>query len=158
AWVLALLTLRPGRRRAPPVAACAVIAGFGIAAAAWTWPIVETLARIPAIGQMLPLRFHEWIPLCAAALAAFELDRLGEDARERPSRALALIAGAAAFGAAAVLLFLRFRGTYAASGGLSAERRGLALLLAVLAVVAVVGIAAARARRPARVFAPALTA
>lgn len=156
-WTLVLLTLRPGRRRAPPVFAAIFIAAFAAVEAAWTWPVVEAVSRVPAIGMVLPMRFHAWVTLCATVLAAFELDRLRADVRERPTRALALTAGAAIFGTAAVALFFRLRRTYAAIGGISAERKDLALLLVVLAVIGAAGVAAAKARRPELLLAPVLT-
>ncbi len=150
AWILALLTLRPGSKRRPEAYGLAAIGAIAFAVSGRTWPAIEALARVPGLGVMLTVRFQAWIAVCAAALAAFEFDRWRRDVAANPRRALWLTAAALAFGAAAAAVFLRLSPRYVANGGYRAEATSLAI---VAIVVAAIGAAAALAaiRRRARV-------
>jgi len=151
-WVLVLLVLRPGSRRRREVWALAAIAAGATAAATRVWPFAEILSRVPGFSLMIPIRFHEWIPLCAAGMAAFELDRLRADVARHPRRGLWAAGGAVIFGILGLVVFLHLRPVYAALGGLRQEGKTLLVLAGALAIVAAAGIAASRypARRGTR--------
>jgi len=146
AWVLVLMTLRPGSRRRRETFALAAMAAGAVAAATWTWPAVEVLARIPGLGMMLPLRFQGWLPLCVATIAAFEFDRWRRDVSADPRRALALTAAAAAFALLGAAVFLRYRSAYVAIGAYRAQAIAFGSLFVLLAAIGGAGIAAARPR------------
>ncbi len=116
--LFALLILRPGsrRRREAIVLLALILLALGIATG--QWPFLEIVSRVPGLDDVSPLRFLAWLALAVPLLAALELDRLIEDAKD---------AGASAHPharfaplAAAVLLFA------AAAGGLDFQRRELA--------------------------------
>jgi hypothetical protein len=140
AWILALLTLRPGSRRRRETLGFAAIAAIAFAVSGRTWPAIEALARVPGLGVMLTVRFQAWIAISAAALAAFEFDRWRRDVAANPRQALWMTAAAAAFGGAVAAVFLHLRPRYLANGGYRAEAASLGL---VAVVVAAIGAAAA---------------
>jgi len=140
AWILALMTLRPGSKRRRETLGLAAVGAIGFAVSGRTWPVIEGLARIPGLGIMLTVRFQAWIAVSAAALAAFEFDRWRRDVAADPRRALWMTGAAAAFGGAAAAVFLRLRPLYAANGGYRAEAASLGI---VAIVVAALGAAAA---------------
>jgi len=140
AWILALLTLRPGSRRRRETLGFVAIGAIAFAVSGRTWPAIEALARVPGLGVMLTVRFQAWIVVCAAALAAFEFDRWRRDVAANPRQALWMTAAAAAFGGVSAALFLRLRPLYVANGGYRAEAASLAI---VATVVAAIGAAAA---------------
>lgn len=88
AWASAALVLRPGspRRRAALALLLPLAAGLGVAVG--QWPFAEAAAALPGLRWIFPLRFFSWVALAGAALAAFELDRLGRDLPARAARLL----------------------------------------------------------------------
>ncbi|HWC65890.1 MAG TPA: hypothetical protein VG777_07395, partial [Thermoanaerobaculia bacterium] len=146
AWVLVLLVLRPGSRRRAETVGFVAIGAAAAVEAAWSWPAVGIVARLPGLGSISPVRFHGWIPLCVAALAALEFDRWKEDLRTGRRAGFWLAGAALAFGAAAYAVFRHLRGAYLAVGSLETEKAGLRSLAAVLAAVAAAGVIAALAR------------
>jgi len=141
AWLLALLVLRPGSVRRREIAGLAAIAGLALAAAAWTWPLVELVSHLPGIGVMLPLRFLGWVPIAVSALAAFELDRLRIDLVAAPRSVLWLLAAAILFAAGGAAVFRHFRPAYVSAGGYAAEKsdlRGLGFILVAVGVAAAI--------------------
>ena len=143
AWLLALLTLRPGSKRRSEALGLAAIAVLALAITARCWPFIEILARIPGLGVMITVRFQAWITLAAAALAALEFDRFRRDLAADRRQALWIPAAAAAFGAAAAAVFLRHGPAFAAVGGQRAAAMWLATLGAILAAIAAAGAIAA---------------
>jgi hypothetical protein len=135
-WVCALCVLRPGSRRSALTPVLAAVILFAIAEAAGVWPVAELVALLPGIRLMLPLRFYAWIPVAGAALAALEADRLVLDLR--PRRGTRGVVAAAAFGSAALLVFLVFRREYVEAGQIPMQTRRLAVTLATLCALGVV--------------------
>jgi len=153
-WSAALLLARPGspRRRAAWVLTAILICGWGVAVG--QWPFAELFARIPAIRYLFPLRFHSWVALAGAAIAALELDRYARDAASGRASPAAAVATPLALGCAATLLYFRFRPEHAAAGGLRFQTRQLTVILWVLGLAAALALFAKG--RPG-VFVPGLT-
>ncbi len=145
-WSTALLVLRPGSRRPRVEWALVGILLCGLAVAVGQWPMAEIFAKLPGLGYLFPIRFHSWVALAGAAIAALELDRLARDLDSRRRAHLAAAAIPLALGAAAVLVYLRFATEHAEKGATASQMRQLIVILAVLAAAAA-WILAAR-RRP----------
>ncbi|MCA1617360.1 MAG: YfhO family protein [Acidobacteria bacterium] len=99
---------------------------------------------------MLPTRYLTWVAFGAAAVAAFEADRLRIDLEARRGAAIALLPVAGALVVAALFVSWRLAPLHAAAGGLASQRHALILSLAALGGVAAAAIAAAVNRTAAR--------
>ncbi len=137
----ALLILRPGVKRRPDSVALLVPVGLALAVATALWPFFEIFLHIPGVRFMLPTRYLSWVAFGGAALAAFELDRLGRDLRARPRAALALLPIAGVLAAAAVLVHRRLAPLHASGGGAEAQMQALLFSLAALGATAAVAVA-----------------
>ena len=144
---LALLLFRPGAGRRKAELALLLPLGLGAAAATGTWPVFEAAIRVPGLRLMFVLRYFSLVALAGPAIAAFEADRLARDVPSRRRAALSLAASAGALVLVALWTYRRLAPIHAAAGGLSSQKRALALAVAALAAVAAAGIAAWR--RPA---------
>jgi hypothetical protein len=143
-WAAALLVARPGGKRAPAALAMLVPAVVGWGAAIGMWPFAEVIGHIPVLRLITPLRFFLWLAVPAAAICAFELDRLREDMRRKDRRAYWAIAVPLALAAGAVAAARHFAPRYASAGilaGESAELRSTLLRLAVAAILLGLGLA-----------------
>ena len=137
--ILALLVLRPGRRRRETVALL-VLAAAGVLVAIGQWPFLEAVSRIPLLRFVVPDRLLTWAALALPLLAALELDRYARDAAagRTPWRALA-VAGAGV-AAAAVGWHAAHRGAHALAGGAAFQTRALAAACAVALALAAAGL------------------
>lgn len=105
AWLAALLILRPGSRRRREALALLAPLVVGLGVAIGQWPFAEIAALVPGLRWVFPLRFFSLAALAGAALAAFELDRLGAD--WRPAGRPLVVLGLAAATAVELLLLAR---------------------------------------------------
>lgn len=135
-WSLALLILRPGSPRDRREIALLFPLVCGLAIGTGTWPIFEGFLSIPGINLVVPPRFFSWTALFGPALAAFELDRLGRDAKESRRSAILAPLAPVLLGAAIFAVFLWLAPFHRASGGLVFFRAALGVSLAALAAVA----------------------
>lgn len=141
-WSAALLVLRPGSRRPRLEWVLVGILLCGMAVAVGQWPMAEIFARLPVVGFLFPIRFHSWVALAGAAIAALELDRLARDLASGRAAYLAAAGIPLVLAAAAVLVHLRFAAEHAASGGTAFQTRQLIVILAVLGAAAALNLAA----------------
>ncbi|HEX4441408.1 MAG TPA: YfhO family protein [Thermoanaerobaculia bacterium] len=150
-WAAAGLVLRPGSRRGPRSWILAGIILVGWAAATAAWPVAEVFSVMPGVRYLFPVRFHAWEALAGPALAALQLDRLANDAREGRARPLAAAAPALALAALAAVVYQSFRGTHALAGPAASafHLRRLAVTVVVLAAAALLLVAARRRPGPA---------
>jgi len=137
-WSLCLLILRPGARRQKPEIPLALPLFCGLAIGTATWPIFEGFLSIPLLNLVLAPRLFSWVAFFGAAVAAFELDRLVEDARRSRVQASLALFSPLLLAAVVAATFHRLRPLHAASGGLAAVRADTAAALGALAAVAVV--------------------
>jgi len=145
---LALLIFRPGSKRFAAERALLVPLIFGFGAAVGAWPFAELAALVPGLSRMFPLRYLTWFALAAAAIAAFELDRLARDLESRPSARFFPLACAGAVALLGALAYRRFAPAYAAAGALTAQRNAFLLPAAALAAgAAAAALAGGSARR-----------
>lgn len=146
-WAAALLFLRPGspRRRVEWILVALILVGFGVSVG--QWPMAEIFGRLPGLRLLFPVRFHSWVALSGAALAAFELDRLALDLPRRRGAAWTAAAVPLALAASAVLVFRRYAPEHALAGGAAFQIRQLVTVL--LALGAAAALILVLRRRPA---------
>jgi hypothetical protein len=137
-WAVALGIVRPGsrRKRAEFPLLLLLLSGLGVGVA--LWPFFEIAVLAPVLRMMFVLRYFSWIALAGAAIAAFELDRLGADSlagRKSSFAFLAILAGLAGY---ALLAYRRFHALHAAAGGLASQNKAFAVVFFCLAAAAVI--------------------
>jgi hypothetical protein len=135
-WAAVLLVLRPGsrRRRTEWALLALLVCGLGVAVA--LWPFGEIFAFVPALRNMFPLRFASWVPLAGSVAAAFEVDRLAKDARERPRAVAVAVALTLAFAGLAYGLYKARWLEHQAVAGVPFQRKETILALGVLGAAA----------------------
>jgi hypothetical protein len=133
AAALVLLVLKPGSPRAVAEKALLLPAVLGVGAAVGLWPFAEIVSALPLLSRLLPLRLLTWWALAAAAIAAFELDRLERDVDERRAARIWPIASVALVLVLAFTTWRRARGLYVAAGALDAGREEFLLPVVTLA-------------------------
>jgi Bacterial membrane protein YfhO len=137
-WAVALGIVRPGSRRKrdefPLLALLLVGLGIGVA----LWPFFEIAVLAPVLKMMFVLRYFSWIALAGAALASFELDRLGADALAGRKSAFAFLAILAGLAAYALIAYRRFRDLYASTGGLASEKKAFGVVFVCLGAAAAI--------------------
>ena len=159
-WAVALGIVRPGSRRnraeLPLLALLLVGLGVGVA----LWPFFEVAVLAPVLRMMFVLRYFSWIALAGAALASFELDRLGADSLAGRKSTLGFLAILAALAGYALLAYRRFHDLYAAAGGLASEKKAFAVVFVCLGAAAAIFLLARWSPGPFRtaVFALGLSA
>jgi Bacterial membrane protein YfhO len=135
-WTLCLLILRPGRPRDRREIALLFPLLCGLAIGTGSWPFIEGLLSVPLLELVFPPRFFSWIALFGSAIAAFELDRLREDARTRSGRAIVAAVAPVLVGVAMLAAYSRLRPVSTGSAGADSVYPGFALSLATLGAAA----------------------
>ena len=143
-WAAVLLVLRPGSRRPRTEWALLALLVCGLGVAVALWPFGEVFAFVPALRNMFPLRFASWVPLAGSVAAAFEVDRLAKDARERPRAVAVAAALTLAFAGFAYGLYKARWLEHQAVGGVPFQRTETIVALAVLFAAALCWIAMRR--------------
>src|SRR5262249_53305926 len=133
-WAAALSFCRPGGKRGREEWILVALMAVGAGVALGCWPFFEIFLHLPLLRLTPPLRYLAWVSLAGSALAAFELDRLRDDAEKSRRHVVFLAAAFLMLGLAAVAVFQGLAPAYIAAGELAAQRQILLRPCAVAAL------------------------